>query len=79
MTYRGRIRNGVVVLTQPGGLAEGTEVSVRPRKSEHRSPKRKKHRATVGSALLKLAGKAKGLPEDAARNVNHYLSGSPKR
>jgi hypothetical protein len=77
MTYRGRIENGVVVLKGPGGLPDGTEVSVRPLKAKRRSAKEKKRGPTVRKTLLKLAGKAKGLPADAARNVDHYLYGRP--
>ncbi len=29
--------------------------------------------------LLSLAGKAKGLPQDLARNHDHYIHGTPKR
>ena len=34
---------------------------------------------TLGQKLLKYAGKAVGLPPDAARNHDHYLYGTPKR
>jgi hypothetical protein len=30
-------------------------------------------------ALLRFAGKAKGLPSDLAANHDHYLHGLPKR
>jgi hypothetical protein len=33
----------------------------------------------LGQKLLKFAGRAKGLPPDAARNHDHYLYGVPKR
>jgi hypothetical protein len=79
MTLRGRMKNGVVVLDEAAGLPEGTEVSVRPVAAKRKSPKGKKRAPTVGKALLKLAGKAKGLPADAARNLDHYLYGHPKR
>ena len=36
-------------------------------------------RPTVSRALANFAGKAKGLPPDAARNVDHYLYGHAKR
>lgn len=32
MTYRGRMKNGVVVLDGPSGIPEGSPVSVRPLK-----------------------------------------------
>jgi hypothetical protein len=34
---------------------------------------------TLGEKLLKYAGKAVGLPPDAARNHDHYLYGTPRR
>ena len=34
---------------------------------------------TIWDKLQTLAGRAKGLPADAARNHDHYLYGTPKR
>ena len=75
---RGRVRNGVVVLDEPGALPEGTEVSVEPLS---RGGERSKAagRPTVRRALARLAGKAEGLPPDAARNVDHYLYGHKRQ
>jgi hypothetical protein len=79
MTYRGHMQNGVVVLKGTADLPEGTEVTVRPvgRRAQARGQPRK--RLAVSNALLRFAGKAKGLPSDAARNLDHYLYGHPKR
>jgi hypothetical protein len=77
MVYRGHVENGVVVLEVPGALREGTEVSVQPLARCKRSIRGK--RPTAGAALRRLAGKAKGLPPDAARNMDHYLYGHAKR
>jgi hypothetical protein len=74
---RGRIKNGVVVLDVPGALDEGAEVAVQP--LERRKKGKTADRPTVGRPLASLAGKAKGLPADAARNVDHYLYGHAKR
>jgi hypothetical protein len=81
MTYRGQVKNGVVVLDNSTGLREGTRVTVQPEKAKSRSANAKKAKAstTVRPGLLKLAGKAKGLPADASRNVDHYLYGHPKQ
>ena len=64
--------------TVKGDLREETEIIVEPlsRGGKEREPVT---RGTVGRALLRLAGKAKGLPPDAARNVDHYLYGHAKR
>jgi hypothetical protein len=75
---RGHVRNGVVVLDDPDALPEGTRVSVEP---VSRPGKKVKAASapTVGPALVRLAGKAQGLPPDAARNLDHYLYGHEKR
>lgn len=75
---RGRVCNGVVVLDDPGALPEGTEVAVEP-VSRHGQRPEPAGRPTVRPALARLAGKAEGLPPDAARNVDHYLYGHEKR
>ena len=71
MTYKGRIKDGVIVLDNNVSLPEGTEVDVQPAGTAARSE--------VWDNLLKLAGKAQGLPEDAAKNIDHYLYGNPKK
>ena len=75
---RGRVHNGVVVLEVPGALREGTEVAVQPLARRGKKAQAAK-RPTVSPALARLAGMAKGLPPDAARNVDHYLYGHAKR
>ncbi len=75
---RGRVHNGVVVLEAQGALREGTEVAVEPLPSNARRRK-SATRPMVSPALARLAGKAKNLPPDAARNVDHYLYGHAKR
>jgi hypothetical protein len=75
---RGRVSNGVVVLEEPGVLREGTEVAVEPLPRVGQKVKAAK-RTTIRPALARLAGKAKGLPPDASRNVDHYLYGHAKR
>jgi hypothetical protein len=75
---RGRVRNGVVVLEAPSTLREGTVVAVEPISRQRDGGKTKKQ-PTVHRALSQLAGKAKGLPPDAARNVDHYLYGHEKQ
>ena len=70
MTYKGHIKNGVVVLERPEALPEGTAVRVEVLRESDRA---------LGARLLKHAGKAKGLPKDLASNHDHYLHGLPKR
>jgi hypothetical protein len=76
---RGRVENGVVVLKKPGALREGTEVAIQPIAPNGKKKTTATKHPTVRSALAKLAGKAKGLPRDAARNLDHYLYGHEKR
>jgi hypothetical protein len=74
MTYRGRIKNGVVVLERKAKLPEGTSVRVEPVSSPVKKPARTNGKPAYG--LLKFAGMAKGLPRDMARNHDHYIHGS---
>ena len=75
MTYRGRVRNGAVVLEGPVALPEGAEVRVILVADDcaiGRAP------GILAQKLLRYAGKATGLPADAARQHDHYLYGTPK-
>jgi hypothetical protein len=79
MVYRGRVKNGMVVLEGSVRLEEGAEVSVRPLRKATRVSGRKKKSPTLYERLKSVAGKAKGLPPDASINHDHYLYGMPKR
>jgi hypothetical protein len=84
MVYRGQIKNGMVVLENAIGLAEGTKVTVRAatEKSSLKSNGRsngKRRRATLAERLAPVIGKAGTLPSDASVNLDHYLYGLPKR
>jgi hypothetical protein len=72
MTYRGRIKNGVVVLDEKVSLPEGAEVEVDLLPAAETT-------IPLGQRLLKFAGKAKGLPPDMAKNHDHYLYGISKK
>jgi len=76
MTYRGQIRNGVVVLDGRPPLDEGTIVTVEPVTT---SEAPEEQLPTLAELFKDLAGKAVGLPEDMAENHDHYLHGTPKR
>lgn len=79
MIYRGHVRNGVVVLEDSVDLPEGAEVRVEIVKPPAGEPSSARQQPTLGQKLLKYAGKAVGLPCDAARNHDHYLYGARKR
>jgi hypothetical protein len=79
MVYRGHVKGGVVVLEPSHALPEGTEVRVEAVVAEGDQPLLDENGQTLGQKLMKYAGKAIGLPEDAALNHDHYLYGAPKR
>jgi predicted DNA-binding antitoxin AbrB/MazE fold protein len=78
MTYRGRVKNGVVVLDQSVKLPEGAEVRVdllagSPEEAaEEEIP-------PLYERLEAFVGKVHGLPSDASLNLDHYLYGIPKQ
>lgn len=78
MTYLGRVKDGVVVLEQPGALPDGTEVRVEP-VQQHREPAPAPAPRTLAERFADVIGAASDLPEDMAENHDHYLHGAPKR
>ena len=79
MTYRGKVKNGVIVLDDPKAMPEGTEVSVRPLKRCTRKGVRKAGPPTVYERYRRFIGVIKDLPPDSSINIDHYLYGAPKR
>lgn len=85
MTLRGRVKNGKVVLDDSKILPDGTEVVVRPTKTNKprsrnaKATKRSGRPQSLAQRLAPFIGKAKGLPPDMAVNLDHYLYGLPKR
>lgn len=84
MSYRGRIRNGVVILDPSAHLPEGSEVEVRPVGSNGDEESiAHSHDPARGTTLLDrygdVVGIANGLPTDFAANHDHYIHGTPKR
>ena len=78
MTYRGRVKNGVIVLEDAGVLAEGTTVRVQPllRRPDKKKPGKAQ---SLGQRLMKFAGTVKGLPKDMAKNHDHYIHGARRK
>ena len=68
MTYKGTVKDGVVVLEPGASLPEGTEVRVDPVGDGNELP-------TLADRFKDVAGKAVGLPSDTAENHDHYLWG----
>jgi hypothetical protein len=77
MTFSGHIRDGQIVLEGNPKLPEGADVrvDVMPAASAAEPPTL----PPLGRRLMQFAGKAVGLPKDAARNHDHYLYGTPKQ
>ena len=71
MTYRGHVKNGVVVFEGPQIPPNGVsvEVAVIPQNNAE----------SLDKMLLRHAGKISGLPDDMAEQHDHYLHGTPKR
>jgi hypothetical protein len=79
MTYRGRVRNGVVVLESGVRLREGMDVRVEPvEEAEEATPDSQEARQ-LREGLLSFSGVVKEGPSDLARNHDHYLHGTPRR
>jgi len=72
MSFEGTIVNGTVVFDVPPPVPDGTKVDVTVKPAPPAA-------SDLGSLLLRHAGKAQGLPADAAAQHDHYLYGTPKR
>jgi hypothetical protein len=72
VTYRGKVKNGVIVLDAPASLPEGAEVEVSPTKTGQEPP-------TWAEVFKDVIGKAEGLPPDSSINHDHYLYGARKK
>lgn len=83
MSVEGTILNGRIELDEVPSLPDGTRVRVEleaiepPSKDE--KPSRGSPTSSLAKRLLALAGRAKGLPSDMARNHDHYIHGARKR
>jgi len=78
MSYRGRVRNGVVEFeagaAPPEGVWVTVNVSTEDATTEPAQP------PALAELLKRFSGAAgEGLPSDLADNHDHYLYGSPKR
>jgi hypothetical protein len=77
MTYRGHVKNGVIVFDEANpSLPEGSAVDISPVPSETGT----EHSEEIPSLYERLKpfiGKLEGLPPDASVNHDHYLYGVP--
>ncbi len=73
MEIEGTVQNGVVVLESASALPDGTRVKVMaPDSGKPAAP-------THYDLFHDIIGQAQGLPEDLAKNHNHYIRGGPKQ
>lgn len=79
MVYRGRVRNGVILLGANVKLPEGTRVMVQPVVPAAKSSRVRKTDLSLAERLASVIGMAEGLPADGATNIDHYLFGLPTR
>jgi hypothetical protein len=70
MEIEGTVQNGVVVLESASALPEGTRVKVTA--PDLVAP-------THYDLFHDVIGQAEGVPEDLAKNHNHYIRGGPKQ
>jgi hypothetical protein len=68
MTYKGKVKDGMVVLEPGALLPDGTNVEVQT--IEPRA-------GALGDRLMKFAGKVTGLPSDMAENHDRYIHERP--
>lgn len=76
MSFTGHVKNGVVVFDVPVTLPEGTAVKVEVANSAVVQGRPAKSVVDHYRAVL---GAAKGLPADAASNVDRYLYDEPQK
>jgi hypothetical protein len=78
MTYRGHVKNGMVMLDNGARLPDGAAVLVEL-VPERATETPAKEAPTLYESLAAFVGKAEGLPPDMSVNLDHYLYGTPKR
>jgi hypothetical protein len=77
MTYKGTVKNGVVVLPPEADLPEGAVVDVTPSTSASDGPAAEED--PFLKLVLKLAKPRPHWPPDYVLNHGHYVSGEPKK
>jgi len=79
MTYRGRVRNGVIVLESGVRLREGMDVRIEPVGEIEGEASGSQEAGQLREGLLSFSGVVKEGPSDLARNHDHYLHGTPRQ
>ena len=76
---QGVVQGGVVLLDTPAELADGTRVTVVPTTPATNGVSKGSSSDDTAKMLLKYVGVADALPDDMARNHDHYLHGRDKQ
>jgi hypothetical protein len=71
MTYRGRVKNGVVVLESGVRLREGMDVRVEPVEKAEGAADESQQVCQLRDGLLSFSGVIKDGPSDLAQNHDH--------
>jgi hypothetical protein len=79
MTYRGRVKNGVVVPEAGVRLPEGMDVRIEPVSESETTVPETPEVQELREGLLLFSGVVTEGPSDLARNHDHYLHGTPRR
>lgn len=77
MVIRGKVRDGRIVVGKRVRLPEGAKVEITLLQNGTHTKSKKV--PTILERLRPIVGKAKGLPRDASKNLDHYLYGHPKK
>ena len=77
MTYKGHIKNGVVVLDEQVNLPDGTQVRVEAVGTVHEDEPSSQPMLT--EIFKDIIGKGEGLPSDGSEQHDHYIYGTPRR
>ena len=78
MLLEGTVHDGAILLDGSAKLPEGARVEIEVKTVKEATPAEDESQPTLLN-LLKLAGIAKGLPEDFAAQHDHYIHGTPKQ
>jgi len=70
MMYRGHVQGGKVIFDEQVTLPEGTIVRIEPIRGASTRTLAERFRDVIGSVS--------DLPEDMAKNHDHYIHGTPK-
>jgi len=70
VSYKGTVKNGVVILPVDAELSDGTEVEIVVPESAPNED--------FTQMLENIAKEVQGLPADLAQHHDHYLYGTPK-